>query len=395
MWARKRLDIRWRDFLAGRLACIACWNRRAANERLEAIWASPNNSLACLSVRSGLDLFLTAAAWPAGSEILMSALTIPDMARIIRHHSLVPVPVDLDPLSAAPTLQSLQSAITPQTRAILVAHLLGTRIPLEPILKFARDHDLVTIEDCAQAFVGPQWTGTSGTLVSMFSFGTIKTATAIGGALLTVRDPSVLAAMRKTQSTWPVSSRLGYAFRLAKYGILKFLSGRLIFSSFVAACRLLRLDHDLLLNYTVRGFPGPQLLPLIRRTPSAPLLSLLHRRLRTFSHRRLQHRTQLGEFLQQALEGHVDMLGVSAVDHTYWVFPILVEDADRMLKALLQAGFDATRGSSMEIVDTPEGHSDTAADIRAIFPKIVYLPLYPGMSHSTLRRMADVVITAS
>ena len=89
------------------------------------------------------------------------------------------------------------------------------------------------------------------------------------------------------------------------------------------------------------------------------------------------------------------MLGISGDDHTYWVFPILVDDNESMLAALLDAGFDATQGSSMEIVEAPEGRTDTAGNIRALFPKIVYLPLYPEMSRSTLRRMADVVIAAS
>ena len=56
-----------------------------------------------LSVRTALDLLLEAWALPRGSEVLMSAVTIPDMVAIVRHHGLVPVPVDLDMRRLAPT----------------------------------------------------------------------------------------------------------------------------------------------------------------------------------------------------------------------------------------------------------------------------------------------------
>ncbi|HCK72012.1 MAG TPA: aminotransferase DegT, partial [Planctomycetaceae bacterium] len=51
----------------------------------------------CLSVRTGFDLLFQALNLPAGSEVLVSALTIDGMLRVIEEHDLVAVPVDLDP----------------------------------------------------------------------------------------------------------------------------------------------------------------------------------------------------------------------------------------------------------------------------------------------------------
>src|SRR5438876_3258754 len=84
----------------------------------------------------------TSLALPAGSEVLVSAITIPDMVRIIEAHGLVPVPVDLDPDTLSVDQESLDRAVTPKTRAVLIAHLFGTRQPMEPILKVARQHGL-------------------------------------------------------------------------------------------------------------------------------------------------------------------------------------------------------------------------------------------------------------
>jgi dTDP-4-amino-4,6-dideoxygalactose transaminase len=100
MYARKRLDVGWRDLLSGLLACAGSFDEKGPRERIERGFSSAGSStseaLACLSVRSGLDLYLEELALPRGSEVLMSALTIPDMWKIVEHHGLVPVPVDLD-----------------------------------------------------------------------------------------------------------------------------------------------------------------------------------------------------------------------------------------------------------------------------------------------------------
>ena len=46
-------------------------------------------------------MFLRLMNWPPGSEIICSAITIPDMIYLIRYHNLVPVPIDLDPKTCA------------------------------------------------------------------------------------------------------------------------------------------------------------------------------------------------------------------------------------------------------------------------------------------------------
>ena len=145
-------------------------------------------------MRTGFDLWLQSLALPPGSEVLVSAITIRDMVRIIEAHGLVPVPVDVNPEDLSVNVESLRRAVSPRTRAILVAHLFGTRPPLEPILEIARQHNLLVAEDCAQAFAGRHFTGHPEADISMFSFGSIKTATALGGAIVRVRDAKHFAA---------------------------------------------------------------------------------------------------------------------------------------------------------------------------------------------------------
>ena len=94
-------------------------------------------------------MLLAALELPAGSEVIASAVTIPDMVRIIEQHGLVPVPVDVDAANLELDVEQVERLITPRTRAILVAHLFGSRVEMGPIIELARRHDLLVIEDCA------------------------------------------------------------------------------------------------------------------------------------------------------------------------------------------------------------------------------------------------------
>src|SRR5258708_12490165 len=92
---RGRLDIRLRDFAYALLAGIGARNAERLGAGLEAAWSPAREALACRSVRSGFHLLLESLALPAGAEVLVSAVTHPDMVRILEAHGLIPVPVAL------------------------------------------------------------------------------------------------------------------------------------------------------------------------------------------------------------------------------------------------------------------------------------------------------------
>jgi hypothetical protein len=73
--------------------------------------------------RTGFDLLLQTLKLPVGSEVLCSAITIPDMLYVLRYHGLVPVPVDLDPQTLAVDVELLKQAITGVSKRLLRAWL--------------------------------------------------------------------------------------------------------------------------------------------------------------------------------------------------------------------------------------------------------------------------------
>lgn len=392
MWVRKRIDIDWRDLVAGMLYGLTPADRQAIEARLSDDWMSPEGSIACLSVRSGLDLLFQSLRLPRNSQVVMSCLTIPDMPKIIRKHHLVPVPVDLDMWRVAPKLEQLEAAITSDTQAILVAHLFGGRIDMDPIIDLARQHDLLVIEDCAQAFVGEGYRGDDRADVSMFSFGPIKTNTALGGAMLRVRNPRLLERIRNNHAKRPMQTRGAFVRRMFKYAFVKTLSTRFISSAVARSCRLLGTDHDGLATSLARGFAGPNFFKRIRKQPSTPLLQLMHRRLSGFDSHSIDRRAANGRWLSQRLGDDVIVLGEGSIQPSYWVFPILVDDPDRLVRQLWAAGFDATCTSSLSVVRSEEGGFNADhSEAQAVMDKTVFLPYSDKMPRSALDRMAAIV----
>jgi hypothetical protein len=131
--------------------------RRGRTRKIEQ--SSPEGALVCFSVRSSFELLLDALALPPGSEVVMSAITHPDMCRIVSRHELVPIPVELDLEALQPRLDLLEQALTSRTRAMVLAHLFGARTDIAPVIAFCRAHGLVLIEDCAQTLRGPDDAG--------------------------------------------------------------------------------------------------------------------------------------------------------------------------------------------------------------------------------------------
>lgn len=267
MWARKRLDIGWPDLAFGLMRTARPPDEAAICRRLEQRFSPASDAMACLSVRSGFDLLLASLDLPASSEVLLSAMSIRDMARIVAAHRLVPVPVDLEPATMAPTAESLRRSMTPSARMLVVAHLFGSRTPLEPLVETARSGGLMIVEDCAQAFDG-RYFGHPKADVSMFSFGPIKMATALGGGVLRVRNAELRQRMRMRQAAWPVQDHREYLTRIGKYAALKFASCRPVLRIWMGTYELAGRDFDRMANGATRGFAGPDFFRRIRRRPS-------------------------------------------------------------------------------------------------------------------------------
>lgn len=383
---RHRIDAGLADVAFAAWACMGARGRLAAT--LERAWSPAGDALACLSARSAFDLLLGALAFPPGSEVLVSAVTIPDMATIVGDHGLVAVPVDLDPATMAPRLDLLAGLVTDRTRAVLVAHLFGGRLDLAPVAAWCDRRGLLLIEDCAQSYRGPGDTGSAGADASIFSFGPIKTATAFGGGLVRVSDAEVLARMRRLQAAWPKARRRSFAARVARCATLVVLQHPVAYGLVAAAGDRLGRPLDTVIGRAARSCPN------WRRRPSAPLLAVLRRRLGRFDAGRLVRRQARGEAVAAGLAASVAVAGRHQPGRTWWLIPVVVERPALLVARLRAAGIDASSATTkLAVVPAPPGRPE-AAGARAALAGMVCLPAYPELPEPAFHRMIDVVLQA-
>jgi perosamine synthetase len=135
-----------------------------------------------------LDIAVHALNLSPGDEVIIPTFTIISCAAAVVRAGLIPVTVDCDPATWNMTVEGVEAAITPRTRAIMLVHIYGLPVDIDPIMALARKHGLRVIEDAAemhgQTYRGAPC-GSFGDL-STFSFYPNKhVTTGEGGMILT------------------------------------------------------------------------------------------------------------------------------------------------------------------------------------------------------------------
>ncbi len=383
MWIRLRLDIGWLDLAFALGYCVIPRKRSIAVTQAKQSWSSQDDFLITLSVRSAFDLLLRALQLPPGSEVLLSALTVPDMVHIVHMHGLVPVPVDTDEAGNVDAV-SLRRAVSSRTRMVVVAHLFGGWVNLNQVLEIAHDHHLLVVEDCAQSFCRVGDSANPTTDVAMFSFGPIKTASALGGAVVRVKSPELRGRMAELLKMDPIQSKTSFMMRLARFTGIKLLTGKRTAALMRYCVERLGGDFDSLANSAVRGFRSSELLAQLRRQPSAPLLGLLRRRWRTYDFARIANRIKLGLYLDNRI-GYAH-----SASHSYWVYPVFVHDPIALRDRFRAAGFDATCLARMTVVPAIDDLRTPAAACTG-WKHAVFLPWYPDMPHNAVVALATLI----
>jgi perosamine synthetase len=108
----------------------------------------------CLMVNSGtaaLHIAVAGAGIGPGDEVIVPSFTFLATGLAVLHNNAVPVWVDVDPRTFTMDPAKIEAKINKRTRAIIPVHLQGLCADMDPILDIARRHNLIVIEDSAQA----------------------------------------------------------------------------------------------------------------------------------------------------------------------------------------------------------------------------------------------------
>src|ERR1043166_3462229 len=176
-------------------------SRFAAYHYMDHAVAAPFGRMAFYYILRALDL-------PQGSEVIFPALTfwvVPEMAR---RAGLRPVFVDVDPATFNIDPAKIEAAITERTRATVPTHLSGQPCDMSEVMRVAERHNLVVVEDCAQA-AGARYrgrlVGTFGA-ASFFSFQMLKGINTYGGGMAMTDDAGLAARVREQAEAEPLQT---------------------------------------------------------------------------------------------------------------------------------------------------------------------------------------------
>jgi perosamine synthetase len=180
--------------------------------------------VAVTSGTTALHLAVATMGIQQGDEILVSASTNIATALAVVHNNGIPVPVDSENITWNLDIDLIESLITEKTRAIIPVHLFGHPVDMNKLNEIAKKHNLIVIEDCAEAHGATcrgQKTGSFGDM-GCFSFYANKIITTGEGGMVVTNDKQTferLALLRNLAFTTPRFRHeyAGFNFRMTGY----------------------------------------------------------------------------------------------------------------------------------------------------------------------------------
>lgn len=174
-------------------------------ERFEQAFAATvgrKHGIACANGSGALDIAVAAAGIGPGDEVIMPSFTIISPAASVVRAGGVPVLVDSDAVTWNMDVGQIEARVTPHTKAILVVHIYGLPVDMNPVLEIARRHGLTVIEDAAEMH-GQTYRGRPcGSFGSMstFSFYPNKHVTCGEGGMVVTDDDEVAEHCRRLRN---------------------------------------------------------------------------------------------------------------------------------------------------------------------------------------------------
>jgi dTDP-4-amino-4,6-dideoxygalactose transaminase/acyl-CoA-binding protein/nucleoside-diphosphate-sugar epimerase len=380
-----------------------------------------------LSVRSLLDLYLSAKSYPKGSEVIVvPPIGIEGMMDVLHYHGIKIIPVDIDDYDDqyGPTisvnLDRVKEKLSESTVAILVVHPFGLVCTSDDEMKSLRllcdyrsDGRPIEIwEDCAECYSGGyMYHGSPHADVQFFSFGTIKTSTALGGGVCVMNQietldvESISDEMRRIHYTiYEQQTRREYLTKILKAFILHIFSKNyILLGVLIWVFKCFRINYDTVITAAVKGFPSDpsikngttygsfnmcrasRLISRLRKRPHPAMMSLLFKRIseseltKKTVQRRVLRCNKLKSLLHQYDPFTILPDGNERSTHLFWLFPFLTTEPEMLSNRLQRLGFDIPRGTSQlscvtSFIEDPQKYH-SCPNTERMMSQILYIPI--------------------
>ena len=110
------------------------------------------NGIAVCNGTAAMEIAVQALDIKEGNEVIMPTFTIISCAEAVVRVGAVPVLVDSDPDTWNIRVDQIEDKITSKTKAIMVVHIYGLPVDMDPVLDIAKRHNLKIIEDAAEMY---------------------------------------------------------------------------------------------------------------------------------------------------------------------------------------------------------------------------------------------------
>jgi dTDP-4-amino-4,6-dideoxygalactose transaminase len=353
--------------------------------------------------RISLYYLLKLFNFPAGSEVLTTPVTIPDIINAIVSNNLKPVFIDFSSNTGNVKVKDIETNINKNTKCILVTHLNGVPSDMDKIREISRKNKLILLEDASQGIggkFGGRYLGRWGD-AGIFSLSTLKPlSTFVGGMVLT--DNKVLAAkLRKHAFDDDEGKNFSFLPQLFKEWLLFIFSNKYVFSFFTFYFikiisylfpdfidKAQHLDSEQVKEW--EGIPSKYKAPFTNFQANIGLGAI--ERLKLDAEKRIK----LGKILYSQL----DEAGVPGLTKEFlkpgcifWRFPLWVKNPKKIRRYLLNNHIDSTvsglRCCSREPVfkkfnkSTPEAFK--------FIDNLIFLPIHSNMNVIQIRNIARIV----
>ncbi len=297
---------------------------------------------------AALHLALLANGIGEGDEVITSPFTFIASANSVLYTGARPVFVDIkaDTFNIDPAL--IEAAITPRTKAIMPIHLYGLMADMDAIMEIAQRHNLVVIEDAAQAHGATykgRGAGSFGT--GCFSLYATKNMTTAEGGMVTTNDPDVADRVKLLRA---------HGMKVRYY-------------------------HDVLgFNFRLTDIHAALGLAQIRKLPA-------------FNERRRHN----AEFLNQHLTHVITPHAPESYGHVWHQYTIRLKEGDRdaAVKKLADAGVGSGIFYPVPVyrqkVYTDLGYNQSLPVTEMVTKQVISLPVHPRLSSADLETIIAAV----
>lgn len=179
------------------------------NNRFEKAFAKAVGAKYAITFNSGTSTMhscLAAAEVGPGDEVIVPPLTVISTAAVVIHQNAVPIFADIDPDTFNIDPKDIEKKITERTKAIIPVSLYGLSADLDSIMELAEKHDLIVINDAAEAHMAEYQGRNIGTIAhaTSYSLENSKHITTGDGGIVVTNDENLATKIRKHGS-------MGYA----------------------------------------------------------------------------------------------------------------------------------------------------------------------------------------